>query len=142
MKLWIIFLFIWDFMGGCPEINFSTFLKNSQEINGHHFNLNTTLLHSQHFLVVHLLCFCYCKSTSSGLCWFLNKNIAWWSDNVLTRFERKNERRIVVTGQYIVYERCWCCCNATWDENVWKEKGMYLKSRKSEISQGIQDWTN
>ena len=26
---WIIFLFIWDFMEGCPEINFSTFLKNS-----------------------------------------------------------------------------------------------------------------
>ena len=35
----------------------------------------------------------------------------------------RNERKIVVIGEYIVYESCWCCYSAILAENVWKEKG-------------------
>ena len=47
------------------KLIFPLFWKIAQEINEYHFNLNTALLPSQHFLVVHLLCFCYSKLLGS-----------------------------------------------------------------------------
>ena len=54
------------FWGGAQKfINFSTFLRNSSEINRHHCDLNAALLLSQHFLVESLLCFYFFQSLGS-----------------------------------------------------------------------------
>ena len=45
--------------------------------------------------------------------------IVWQWFNKISR----NKRRIVVIGDYIVWESCWWCCSASWVENVWKDKG-------------------